>query len=262
MLGGIGTMNAPSCKKCGEHKELVFASCVCADCSDALDRQWGGSSATSWLLTKREYLHGSWDVREYVIPNYAEAKVYWASDHQSRTTGFLRYRQPTPEELALPSSECGTLSGPSRGATIRPATSAEVESYLQRTRDWGIAADASNICREAREKLCTGDAPDAQLLDQASEEIAERLRQLGWFEDLLKMKAEENDALQIIYESADDARLFEMALQKHGSSVRRAGSAEPEAAREWIDAIRHLFATLSATSRTPGGLRSIGPVSK
>ncbi len=41
---------AVSCSKCGEHKELVLAGCVCASCSDALDRQWAGSAATDWVL--------------------------------------------------------------------------------------------------------------------------------------------------------------------------------------------------------------------
>jgi hypothetical protein len=38
------------CNKCFEVKELVFGGCVCADCSEALDRQWGGSTATEWVL--------------------------------------------------------------------------------------------------------------------------------------------------------------------------------------------------------------------
>jgi len=38
------------CNKCGEPKELVFASCVCAGCSDALDDQWASYTATDWVL--------------------------------------------------------------------------------------------------------------------------------------------------------------------------------------------------------------------
>lgn len=38
------------CKKCGERKELVFADCLCASCSDAFDRQWADSAATDWVL--------------------------------------------------------------------------------------------------------------------------------------------------------------------------------------------------------------------
>ena len=41
---------AVRCYKCGDHEELVFAGCVCANCSDAFDRQWAGSTATDWVL--------------------------------------------------------------------------------------------------------------------------------------------------------------------------------------------------------------------
>jgi len=41
---------AVRCDKCGEHRELVFAGCVCANCSDAFDRQWADSMVTDWVL--------------------------------------------------------------------------------------------------------------------------------------------------------------------------------------------------------------------
>lgn len=41
---------AVRCDKCGEYKELVFAGCVCASCSDEFDKQWGRSTATDWVL--------------------------------------------------------------------------------------------------------------------------------------------------------------------------------------------------------------------
>jgi hypothetical protein len=41
------------CNKCGERRALVFEGCVCAGCSDALDRQWGQSPATDWVLLSR-----------------------------------------------------------------------------------------------------------------------------------------------------------------------------------------------------------------
>ena|ERR1700691_204489 len=40
------------CNKCGESKDLVFAGCICASGSDALDMQWADSPASSWLLTR------------------------------------------------------------------------------------------------------------------------------------------------------------------------------------------------------------------
>jgi hypothetical protein len=45
---------AVPCNKCGEHKGLVFAGCVCADCSKALDKQWAGSIATDWVLIAKQ----------------------------------------------------------------------------------------------------------------------------------------------------------------------------------------------------------------
>lgn len=38
------------CNKCGERKQLVLAGCVCANCSEAFDSQWAGSTATDWVL--------------------------------------------------------------------------------------------------------------------------------------------------------------------------------------------------------------------
>jgi hypothetical protein len=43
-------MTVGTCNKCGNRKELVLAGCVCAGCSDALDRQWGNSTAIDWVL--------------------------------------------------------------------------------------------------------------------------------------------------------------------------------------------------------------------
>jgi hypothetical protein len=41
-----------ACNKCGEHKELVLADCVCRDCSDRLDKQWSESTAIDWVLIR------------------------------------------------------------------------------------------------------------------------------------------------------------------------------------------------------------------
>jgi hypothetical protein len=50
---------------------------------------------------------------------------------------------------------------------------------------------------------------DPKRVKQAAEEIAEKLRQLGRFEELAKMKREDSDALHAM----DGARLLKMVLQ-------------------------------------------------
>jgi TPR repeat protein len=41
---------AVPCNKCAERKDLVFAGCVCASCSDALDKQWASANTKDWVL--------------------------------------------------------------------------------------------------------------------------------------------------------------------------------------------------------------------
>ena len=53
-LNDIATMTVGICNKCGERRDLAFAGCVCASCSDALDKQWAGSTATDWVLIAKE----------------------------------------------------------------------------------------------------------------------------------------------------------------------------------------------------------------
>jgi hypothetical protein len=76
--------------------------------------------------------------------------------------------------------------------------------------------DADQIIRETCEKLGIQmnehDMPagDHQQIKQAAEEIAERLRQLGWLEELAKMKSEDSDALHAM----EGAQLLEVVLQQ------------------------------------------------
>lgn len=147
-LVGRGRRDAASlavpCNKCGETKELVFAGCVCAACSDALDRAWGRSTATDWLVTRPWNNKSVADqVADFVLLNttYAQMKTYsWASnDAESRIRGFLRFRPATPEETAHFTSQSGIWSHASGARAVRPATPEEVAIYLQDSREWETA---------------------------------------------------------------------------------------------------------------------------
>lgn len=208
---------AVPCNKCGERKELVFAGCVCANCSDALDREWAASTATDWLVT-RPSVEGR--VSDFILLNttYAQMKKYsWAAnDPESRIRGFFRVRQPTTEEITLLKSQWEIWSHSSGARLVRPATREEVEAKKQCDREWGIAMDTDQIIRDACERLGiqmnAHRVPDgdAQRVEQAAEEIAGRLRQLGWLEELAKMKREDSDALHAM----DGDQLLEMVLQQ------------------------------------------------
>jgi len=212
---------AVPCNKCGERKELVFAGCVCGNCSDALDRRWAASAATEWLVTR------PWDdaglrVSDLVLLNitYAQMKTYaWASnDAESQIRGFWRARQATPEEIAHLKSQPGIWSHASGARLVRPATPEEVAAYKQNNREWVIASETDLIIHDTCERLgipkkVYWEPPEAGERDdpgriQASQEIGARLRQLGWREELAKMVREGSDALQVV----DDARLLEMVL--------------------------------------------------
>lgn len=215
---------ATPCNKCGERKELVFAGCVCASCSDALDKEWAASTATDWLVTRPLDDSVGGRVQDFVLLNttYAQMKTYsWASNNaESRIRGFFRNRQPTPEEIAHLKSQWGIWSHASARA-VRPATAEEVATKKRQDREWAIATDTDRIIHDTCEKLGiqvkeygvqaeVSEEDDPQRVEQAAEEIAGRLRQLGWIEELAKMKREDSDALQAI----DDVRLLEMGLQQ------------------------------------------------
>ena len=210
---------AVPCNKCGERKELAFASCVCANCSDALDREWAASTATDWLVTRPWDNSAGFRVSDFVLLNttYAQMKTYaWASnDTESRIRGFWRFRQATPEEISHLKSQRGIWSHASGARAVRPATPEEVATKQKWDWKWEIAMETDQIIRETCEKLGMQmnehDVPvgDPQRVEQAAEEIAERLRQLGWLEELAKMKREDSDALHAM----DGARLLEIVLQ-------------------------------------------------
>src|SRR5262245_35458536 len=107
------------CKKCNELKELVFAGCVCHNCSDGLDNKWKGVNATDWVLIRTCYpelrteslrdlsdFSGATSpkarfrsyTRKYVYRNstYPEIKLVWATRYHCKW--FLR--PATVEEIA------------------------------------------------------------------------------------------------------------------------------------------------------------------
>ncbi len=211
---------AVPCNKCGERRELALAGCVCANCSDALDREWAASTATDWLVTRPWDNSVCFRVSDFVLLNttYAQMKTYaWASnDAESRIRGFWRFRQATPEEITRLKPQWGIWSHASGARIVRPATPEEVATKKNWDWEWEIAMETDQIIRKTCEKLGIQmnehDVPvgDAESVEQAADEIAERLRQLGWLEELAKMKREDNDALQAM----DGARLLEMVLQR------------------------------------------------
>jgi len=210
---------AVRCNKCGERNELVFAGCVCASCSEALDRKWGSSTATDWLVTRPDSAVGR-RVSDLVLLNtsYAQMKKYsWAAnDADSRIQGFFRFRQATSEEVSHLESQPGAWSHASGARIIRPATPEEVAAKKRGDREWQIAMDTDQILLDACEKfgiqMSEHNVPvgDFQRIEQAAEEIARRLRQLGWLEELVKMTREDCDAVHAM----DGGRLLEIVFRQ------------------------------------------------
>jgi len=214
------TLLAPRCNKCGEAKELVFAGCVCAGCSEALDREWASSTASDWLVTRP--WHDS-RVADFVLLNttYAQMKRYaWAAnDMASRIKGFSRFREAALKEIDCLKSASGTWSPFSGARVVRTATPEEVAMKKRSDREWEIATETDRIIYDTCEKLGIeaqqywvvvegADKHDPRRA-KAAEEVEGRLRQLGWLEELAKMKRENSGAFQTI----DDARLLEMMFQ-------------------------------------------------
>jgi hypothetical protein len=199
------------CNKCGEYKKLTFAGWVCASCSEALDRQWAGCSATDWLVTRPWGTRGSTSVdrvSDFVLldTTYAEMKTYsWAAnDGRSRYQGFFRFRQATPEEVVRLKSQWGGWSYCSGARLVRPATPEEVTAKEQHDREWHIAIETNRIICEAcgRLGIQTNEngmpIGDPERVEQAAGEIVQRLQQLGWLEELARMKREDSHALDAI----------------------------------------------------------------
>jgi hypothetical protein len=229
------------CTKCGEQQELALMcrmsapgylqsqgdteGCVCSGCSDALDKQWADAKDTEWLLTRIHNLNDRRpSVMEYLYPDttYAQIKGWWASV-EFTIPGFFRIRPPTSEEIARPKSA-------SFGSTIRPATPEEVRMYQQSCRSWNIAGEVAQMIPRVCRELRIGEKDGPQRDHEAAEIIAEILRQWGWFDELVKMKLEGNDALDTI-EDARHIRVLEIALQKQGCGPGQRTGQNPELRR-------------------------------
>jgi hypothetical protein len=205
------------CNKCGRCKDLVFAGCVCADCSDAFDRQWAASGATNWLVTKAS---DSSSVRDFVFldTTYIQMKTHgWAAnDRGSQYRGFFRYREGTPEEIDQLKSQWGTWSRFSGARVVRPATPEEGAAYERSNWEWWITGEMARIFGEECDKLGIREFDESPRVERAAEEIARSLRQLGWLESLLELKRNDSDALAQI----NGTRLFDMVLQKAAEGLQ------------------------------------------
>jgi hypothetical protein len=206
-----------TCCRCGEPRELIFEGCVCSSCSDALDRQWTNSTAREWLLTRISNVFARPVVTEFIFLNtaYAEMKRRSVANGCDITrTGLLRVRQPMPDEFSLPILESYQGLYPS---TIRPATPEELVAW--REREDLIAKETARIIENACEKLgieWTQDRlppEDGVLRVKVAREIVTKLQQLGWLEELIKMKGENSTALRTIDHCL--LTLLKMALQEH-----------------------------------------------
>lgn len=202
------------CNKCGARKELAFAGCVCLSCSEAFDRQWAGSTVTDWLVTRP---NGVGSVMDVVLLNttYAQMKKYsWAAnDSESRIRGFFRIRKATLEEVAYLELQWGTWPCASGARLVRPATPEEVAAYNQNDREWLMAMEADVLIADTCKRLGIQPAEvgegDDPVRIQAAKEVAGRLLELGWLQELARMRRDDSDAIQ----SMDNARLLEMVLQ-------------------------------------------------
>src|SRR6266496_121600 len=122
------------CNKCGEHRELVLAGCVCGSCADALDRQWSCANAIDWVLIATQGpMHPPLRpfVRRYLYPSitYGEMKSLWAKWSNPRNTHYTGLI--TLEEMAQMRSALGEVAFRSGTPFIRPATVAEVANQVE-----------------------------------------------------------------------------------------------------------------------------------
>jgi hypothetical protein len=137
------------CSKCGEHRELVLASCVCDNCRLALDAQWEGVAASDWVLTG---VAGDC-VRTYVYRDttYVQMRQRWATWSSFHSFAHcIQVRAITPKGVHEMESRWGKWSAPGFGTrSIRAATPQEIkdsEAKAQQSRDrvmqsmgWGAA---------------------------------------------------------------------------------------------------------------------------
>jgi hypothetical protein len=190
-----------ACCRCGELRELIYQRSVCASCSDALGRQWMDSSAQEWLLTRISNVFARPVATEFIFLNtaYAEMKRRSvASGCDISRTGLLRVRLPMPDEFSVPLQ---VLDPEVCASTIRPATPEDLVEW--RELEGLIVKETARIIENVCEKLGIEWKQDRLPEDGAprvkvAREIVTKLQQLGWLEELIKMKGENSTALQTI----------------------------------------------------------------
>ncbi len=178
---------AVPCNKCGERRELVLAGCVCASCTDALDKQWAGATANNWVLLTtfvdnwvlRTALDDAVGAYLYRDTAYIQMKSHWATCNPP----FSFHIGPaTADDLAQMRPHLVTRSKRSDTPTIRPATLEEIAEYDARQRKEQI----SDVEREIQEKWgLYGEVWDDDAWRRAKEafqETEKRLEQLGLLE--------------------------------------------------------------------------------
>lgn len=189
-----------ACNKCGEHKRLTVAGCVCETCGQLLDEQWASSTVTDWILVMRS------DIIRVLKQSLRSTRRSEEEDvSQEEPDPFARhlFRHTTYDAIKLfwAKAECGysmwmgyASSGDvatlrsnwarpqeSTTAFIRPATLEELEEYdryrvsrvvEQTFEKWGFDDEGQPFDGFA-------DDETTLRLAQAKEEIGQRLKQLG-----------------------------------------------------------------------------------
>ena len=159
-------MPAGICNKCGDAGELVLAGCVCAKCSDALDKYWAGSTATDWVLIAtqgptrpplrafvRRYPH--WNSTYFDMKS---AWATWSNGPHVHFTGLIGR-----DELEQMRSALGTVAERNRVPFIRPATQIEIADHERALRSNRAHEERTTIFRNwqfdplGRSLLGTGD---------------------------------------------------------------------------------------------------------
>jgi len=178
-------MREGPCNKCGERRELVLADCVCASCSNALDKQCANSIATDWVLIAVDD-RGSIHQFVYRDTTYAQMKSNWA---KFNTSGhWSGSRRVSAEEIAQMESQWGTWMQPSGPANsfipqgtarfIRPATWEDLAKHYEGRLNWQRESQAYEIWDETV-GMCGSN-------EQTVEELRSRLEKSGLLGDALK----------------------------------------------------------------------------
>ena len=187
-------MAVATCNKCGEQKALVLEGCVCARCSDALDKQWSGVTTRDWVLIST-YQGGAVLRHGYRDTRYVEMKSRWAAGPK-----LSDIRPATDEELAGREYFMREFV---RGSLLKTVAS-YFDDLMAQTHGvmWGaqIHEETSRLWEEfgfgrQGEPLDRADDDHARKRRmQANEEILRRLQRLGVLEELCHGLPEPHEA--------------------------------------------------------------------